>query len=958
VWVEVPDERTHAVARRFRVSRYDPQPDGSIIVTEPRAEFYFQNGQMVALDGSHGKFYFSTPPMRSSELQGPIGPPSRGDLHDVVIRVYQNNDRRRPVMTANVNNVSFDNDTFRIATERYTESDGTVVPADQVPVQLRGDMYDFDGRGLTIRWNDRDRRLETLEIAHGESLTLKSNQFLGGGGNSSSAASAAPRSAPPSTAPRGRTRTAQVAAAPETKPDESRRPIYHAMFEGPVRVTQNDAQIALAKTMFVDFKPDEQDEAETAPANALPPTTRPTTREARQAGRQRATTRPSTSEDAPAEEPIVVHWPGKLTIVPLDDAKAPKLNPGEMQVEMVSTDEAVVLNHQGREIRCGSFVYNGSDDSLTVRTSPVVPIISMKDAAGATFFTQSIVYDGASKRAVLEGESHAEIPVRDEKTNAISIMTAKWKRSCELTMAGQSRDQMTIQQAILNGEVDIQHPRLKLVSDRTQIDFAPPAHDAAGKQQDPQVREFQAFDRVKCDMTDERQQTQHITTDHLTLTMAEGAGGKLSPSVMTAEGNVHTFTDDRDLRCGGLKVEFDGPADSPHVKGIYANEDVTFSSKDATGHCGILEAHADGDDYDVSLYGSPATLTSDQSTLSGPLITIVPKQQNVKVLGAGTLHGISRRSPDDPPTPFDLKWDDWMNMMGAENHIEVKGNVAVATVMSSDGSKVDVSGDSATVELMEDPQARPATRPATTGPAGTNGFSAFDSMRGKTVRSVKIDGKAIVNSNLTDADNTPVRTMHMEAPTLKIDAQARRLLIPAAGRLLMENLSRSTTRPATTQPADFRGATAFSWEDQLSYEQDKNRADMTGKVHIVHLEPTTRPGVSRGRFDLFAPHVAADFVSDSDKTTTRPASPSSDAKLKLVTADQGVHFESAEVSLDAERITYDAGTGILAAYGTDAAPVQVFDSKGVSSGSFQEFWYNTRTRQWDHVKGLNMQYNR
>ena len=43
---------------------------------------------------------------------------------------------------------------------------------------MRG-KYEFDGRGLTIRWNDRDRRLELLEIAHGERLIVKEPGALG-----------------------------------------------------------------------------------------------------------------------------------------------------------------------------------------------------------------------------------------------------------------------------------------------------------------------------------------------------------------------------------------------------------------------------------------------------------------------------------------------------------------------------------------------------------------------------------------------------------------------------------------------------------------------------------------------------------------------------------------------------------------------------------------------------------
>src|SRR5256885_6656080 len=76
-----------------------------------------------------------------------------------------------------MNNASFDQETFRIQTESY-ERNGKIIPADQVEVQVRGRDYDFNGRGLDIRWNERDRRLQQLEIAHGEQLTAKHPQAI------------------------------------------------------------------------------------------------------------------------------------------------------------------------------------------------------------------------------------------------------------------------------------------------------------------------------------------------------------------------------------------------------------------------------------------------------------------------------------------------------------------------------------------------------------------------------------------------------------------------------------------------------------------------------------------------------------------------------------------------------------------------------------------------------------
>ena len=37
----------------------------------------------------------------------------------------------------------------------------------------RGRIGEFDGSGLTLNWNDRDRRLQLLEIAHGGRLMIK-----------------------------------------------------------------------------------------------------------------------------------------------------------------------------------------------------------------------------------------------------------------------------------------------------------------------------------------------------------------------------------------------------------------------------------------------------------------------------------------------------------------------------------------------------------------------------------------------------------------------------------------------------------------------------------------------------------------------------------------------------------------------------------------------------------------
>src|SRR5204863_1117726 len=91
---------------------------------------------------------------------------------------YETADAAAPTLDIDMNNAAFDNESFRIFTEGYTDEHGKRIEADQVKVTVRG-KYEFDGRGLTIRWNDRDRRLELLEIAHGERLVIKEPGALG-----------------------------------------------------------------------------------------------------------------------------------------------------------------------------------------------------------------------------------------------------------------------------------------------------------------------------------------------------------------------------------------------------------------------------------------------------------------------------------------------------------------------------------------------------------------------------------------------------------------------------------------------------------------------------------------------------------------------------------------------------------------------------------------------------------
>src|SRR5690606_14858649 len=146
-------------------------------------------GDLIRVRGREGVVVMSRlPEPEAGGSMAPSEPPSRGELIDVEIELFDSPealdadspDNDTSTLRVLLNNAAFDNETARIYTEAAV-IDGQQVPADQIPVTVRGRDYEFDGRGLTIRWNDRERRLELLRIEHGERLVINNpSQFTDG----------------------------------------------------------------------------------------------------------------------------------------------------------------------------------------------------------------------------------------------------------------------------------------------------------------------------------------------------------------------------------------------------------------------------------------------------------------------------------------------------------------------------------------------------------------------------------------------------------------------------------------------------------------------------------------------------------------------------------------------------------------------------------------------------------
>ena len=191
--------------------------------------------------------------------------------------------------------------------------------------------------------------------------------------------------------------------------------------------------------------------------------------------------------------------------------------------------------------------------------------------------------------------------------------------------------------------------------------------------------------------------------------------------------------------------------------------------------------------------------------MTGPLITMEPKQGIAHVFGAGTMHILQEQADGSQSRPMDVKWTDHADMNGPADRVDVIGNVAVRT-LDTDGTVNDATGDRIQIDLVKKPapatqpatqptvgraaiaSTQPATRPAKKGAA--DGME-MDLMKDKDARTITIHGNAKVISTLAGPDGKVLRQMFLTAPKIiyqLVDSKeqpAKTLIVPSAGEMLV-----------------------------------------------------------------------------------------------------------------------------------------------------------------------------
>ena len=782
VWIRERDAN-FKVKTEFRGDRFDPRANGSIDVTNPVANFYLAGNQRLQVTGVTANIVMKEMPGagKAGPLSaGPTSPPSRGRLDNVTLKLIDQT-TNQPTLTMRTRNVVFDNETFLISTEGYRDENGVELTNDQVPVHIVGQesgqghapyLKQMEGRGLTVRWNDRDGRLELLEIRHGDFLVIDnaSSPVLPGSKPKSTALQAGTFSAPlagmlasadPQAAGQVIAPPASRVAAPVPAPRAGRSTIvYRASFFENVRINQPDPSggfdqvlIDNVSQMDVDFRlsnggtPSTRPAATSAPSATAPdesPALTPETEKDIKPIETQPARSPAT-QPAPATQ-IIIHWTGRLFMTPLLTTPWSPLRPGEGAVKLIGFPVHVHrIDPTGggfEDIRAATALYATGGDHVQLDHSRQFPNIyidrnppaAAKDKRQTHLVsTGQIHYARDAQVARCIGKGFADVPMEADGNGPPANLHASWTRLAEFTMGTPAAgSQMALREGHFAGDVDIQHPRMALKSDELVLYFdqvpTRTARGTPGVQQT--LKQAVATTKVFCQLTGSDLKKQSIEANRLVLDTGISQG-KLYPSHVSAAGSVHAYTDD-ELRADNLDVTLkpaparDRPAkpatrksdsESPSVElqEMVAWGNVVTKSKDGSIATGdkLTVTGSNGKQHAVIASATGAKVINPKGNLvMGPEIEFDSGDGRAYIIGAGHMEALKpSTSTTQPAEKITVTWATSAMFNGVANRIDADGSVHVDTI-DSRGFHDEGVADHVRVDLEHKPEDSAATQPS------------------------------------------------------------------------------------------------------------------------------------------------------------------------------------------------------------------------------------------------------
>lgn len=757
------DPKTGRATDHFRCKEWRKVPNSlnQVEVVEPFLSIQMPSGIVANISASRGT-------ITTDRIEGSRFQPKQGFLiGDVRIVLDRgggpdeppSDERPDDLITITTNRVDFDMDLGEMRTEEKLSVGST-------------DM-EVVGRGFHMIWNQADNRLESLTIAHGDSLAMRvSSDLFGSIADEDVSAETKPgrKTAEKTTSTKpGRSGTTQPTSAPtDTSPSRQRRSnSYDCLVSENVRVSHFRGDKLLGG-----LDADELRLLFDLGGNA-----------GQLFGARRTTSRPTDKTDR-----LEVHWSGPLTLGP---APTPATAVRRRHVE-ASGREVLVRLPQG-DVRCSKLVYHDETQQLWLYPLPGAGL-DLKLSDRLAVRAASLFVDRKSDLVKLIGPVEMRSMPRPGGTatrpsqGAVSIKSDLWAelhlepdkkgattQSTELFATG------ALKSAVFAGDVVVQMGARRLFASRLDATFKPVTREKGGEKKanrpddDPDLRLDTVVASGEVRMA---AGTQSLTCSEMKVWFGLDKKGDPTPRIAHAEGQVELRDRERDVSASGQRIE------------------ASFDDNQQIREAVVMGTFA----HSAKVYARPYTVR-------GPRIEVNPVTQTLHVAGRSRLTFLSARGLRGEtyarPTPIVITCTDDMSADGRTNLIEFVGDVNARS-----GSERLLS-DSLTMTLEDvapaatQPSARKKmgewwtqTRTLVMGrkPAGpaSNAFISDDltADRGRRKEPLLVVARNVtVLSEERDAEGNPMLHQSVTAPEMQIQIRERRIRTVGRTVLGMENLT-------------------------------------------------------------------------------------------------------------------------------------------------------------------------
>jgi len=871
-------------AGRLIFQSMDPLEGHNYAVDLPEAWIYPRDGGAIRVRAQSGRLYMPGASGRTSE-------PESGRLAgDVVVDVYARTVDNRPI------DPEHDRPglTFKTRSLNFDTTLGSVTTSD--PFTITSDQADFSGEGLDILLNRAAQRLEMLQIAKSDALTIYPDRVR----QSRRERAARPTASPAPTAVRA---TSELAAAPtsetpSTPPASTPAPSttrtssdvhYRATFAQNVTLTQNQRTIeADALTLWTRMVNGKLPEnaiapirvARITPATAATPTvaatpppwlaapvaTHPETDVAvtdnplgplaqvdePATGPTLAATQPRRAAENP-DAPIILRWAGPCVVQPLE-AAPDELQRDHLALRFSANGGGLVHARDASRnavISASAIDYGATSRRLTLAGEPERP---------ATF---DIPEAGQAQAARLEanlttglihmpGASTFTVAPRDPGTPDTDRPRLACTEQADLTLEIVNGELTNaIKQATFSGDVAIHDRASSLLAEFVRADFVrtptrPAALTRLIAQGGADMRSGDAASggRLRAESID------------VAFNPASSSSSP-EPSAITAERGVKVDREGERLEANFLEATLaKNNRGAIDISSAHARDAINYASDTQNLAMNADELRADlspdaaapgGRRRIIDLTGRKVMLARAQETaISGTQMRLDGQGPRIEVFGAGefTHHAPSSKpGPAGEPvmTEAHATWSRAMNFDDATGIITCEGD-AIATASPDPRTRDRFQGERITITLA--PREASPSAPAPGGQPLDPTRSAQRRVLSAKAQGSILDRECGTNAKVESRRYTapPVegiepaleQAVYLEGPSIAADNTLGTLDVPAAGRLLLRDARERPETSGTASSPDGRGDALFDWDGSMRYRRETGQMELTRNVRLTH----------------------------------------------------------------------------------------------------------------------------